>query len=108
MPTHGALAVGIMVCARCGEWIENQWLFWMFWPPHIFLPPDIQFITPVGILGASGVAYFFCARCTVAKYENEGWTPGTYLNEHGDVSTDDEDEYFVYQQLTYCRAVVDG
>ena len=56
-----ALAVCLMVCARCGQWIENQWLFWMHWPSSLFLPPNVQFVTPAP-------SYFFCARCTIAKY----------------------------------------
>ena len=94
-----ALAVCQMVCARCGQWIENQWLFWRHWPSSLFLPPNVQFVSP-------GPSYFFCARCTIAKYENEGWTPGSYQNEDGHESTDDEDEHFLYVQLPYCRWII--
>ena len=93
-----ALAVCQMVCARCGQWIENQWLFWRHWPSSLFLPPNVQFVSP-------GPSYFFCARCTIAKYENEGWTPGSYQNEDGHESTDDEDEHFLCVHLPYCRSV---
>ena len=93
-----ALAVCQMVCARCGQWIENQWLFWRYWDPSLFLPPDVQFVSP-------GPWYFFCARCTIAKYENERWTPRSYQNEDGHESTDDEDEHFLCVHLPYCRSV---
>ena len=99
-----ALAVCQMVCARCGQWIENQWLFWRYWPPYLFLPRDVQFVSPTH---AGGVSYFFCAGCTIAKYEHEGWTPGTYENEDGHQSTDDEDEYFLCRCVPYSRSVVD-
>ena len=99
-----ALDVRLMVCARCGQWIENQWLFWRYWPPYLFLPRDVQFVSPTH---AGGVSYFFCAGCTIAKYENEGWTPGTYENEDGHASTDDEDGYFLCQCVPYSISVVD-
>ena len=109
-----ALAVCQMVCARCGQWIENQWLFWRYWDPSRFLPPDVQFVSywdpslflPPNVQFVSpGPSYFFCACCTIAKYENEGWTPGSYQNEDGHESTDDEDEHFLCVHLPYCRSV---
>ena len=102
--SRSSLDVRLMVCARCGQWIENQWLFWRYWPPYLFLPRDVQFVSPTH---AGGVSYFFCAGCTIAKYENEGWTPGTYENEDGNQSTDDEDEYFLCRCVQYSRSVVD-
>ena len=88
-----------MVCARCDQWVENQWLFWSHCPSSLLLPPDVQFVSP-------GPWYFFCARCTIAKYENEGWTPGSYQNEDGNESTDDEDEHFLCVHLPYCRLII--
>ena len=112
-----ALAVCQMVCARCGQWIENQWLFWRYWDPSRFLPPDVQFVSywdpslflpPVyhQFVSHHGPSYFFCACCMIEKYENERWTPGSYQNEDGHESTDDEDEHFLYVQLPYCRWII--
>ena len=43
-----------------------------------------------------------CARCTIAKYEDEMWTPGQYVNEDGSVCSDEDDDYFLFQRLPYC------
>jgi len=100
-----------MVCARCGQWVENQWLFWVTQPHNLFWPPDVQFVTPLFRLRKIhdtvqlvqvDVSYFYCARCTIAKYEDEMWTPGQYVNEDGSVCSDEDDDYFLFQRLPYC------
>ena len=40
------------------------------------------------------MAYFCCSDCEWRKYVADGWTPGVYTNEDGNISTDEEDEFF--------------
>ena len=92
-----------MPCAKCGQWIENQWLHWSFASPHYFLAYDV---CRVSLTRDYGISFFYCARCTISKRKKERWTPGVYINEEGNESTDDEDEYFLNQQLPYCTRVL--
>jgi hypothetical protein len=80
-----------MPCGKCGQWIDGEWLYWQYQSSQQFLPGDVWYTTPCN----NSLGYFFCAQCRLTKYRTEGWTPGVYINEDGNVSTDDDDEYFL-------------
>jgi hypothetical protein len=56
----------------------------------MFVAPDVNWCCK----WKGSIAWFYCDACRKAKHDSEGWTPGVYINEDGNVSTDSDDEYF--------------
>ena len=91
-----------MVCARCCRWIDDQWLEWVYWPKQTFLPPDVADVCTWN----NALCFFYCAKCTINKYEHEKWTPSLDVPPELVCGRKLIDDYFHRVQLPYCYAVV--